>query len=473
MIKLSRPSQAELDGMSCAEKDALIFRLFELLEDYERRLREVERKAEKTSRNSSKPPSSDGLRRQAAEPRQAGSRPNGGQPGHVGITRPWTETPDEIRELRPLGSCGCGRPLDGQPGVVGEKRQQVEIPAPKAVITEYRQVVVMCACGCVHREEFPFGVTPHVSYGPRLKAYAVGLVDGHFVALARTAEIIADQYGVRPSDGTIQKWIGQAAVRLNTSYETTRQAVIAAEVVHFDESGVRVNGHTQWLHVAGTTEHAFYTIHPKRGQEAMRAAGILPPFTGHAVHDHWAPYWAFEGATHSLCNAHILRELRYFEEATDGHPWPIRLREVLVEGKKAVDAALAEGKTEVDATQAESLLARYDGWVGIGLLVFPERPKEPGQKGRPKQEPATNLLRRLRDFKTEVFRFLTDFRVPFDNNLAERLVRPVKVKLKVAGGFRDLGGSEAFCILRSVWETNKRQGVNPFHTLRVVFAEGE
>jgi transposase len=473
MPKVRRPTPAELKQMSHAEKDALIMKLFDLLEGLEKRLAEVERKVQKTSRNSSRPPSSDGLKRQAAEPRQPGAKSNGGQPGHVGVTREWTETPDVVEELRPLGTCGCGLPLADQPGVIGERRQQIEIPEPKAQVIEYRQVVVTCACGCAHRGAFPFGVTPHVSYGPRLKAYAVGLVDGHFVALGRTAEIIADQYGVRPSAGTIQKWIGQAAAALQPAHEGIRQAVIEAAVVHFDESGVRVTGHTHWLHVAGTTDLAFYTIHPKRGLEAMTAAGILPVFTGQAVHDHWAPYFHFTHASHSLCSAHLLRELRYFEEATDGHRWPVRLREILVDGKKAVDAARAEGHSAVDAETRERLFADYDRWVTLGLWVFPEQPKAPGQKGRPKQNPATNLLRRLRDFRTEIWRFLHDFRVPFDNNLAERLVRPVKVKLKVAGGFRAVGGSASFCILRSIWQTNKLQGINPFQTLRLAFAGGE
>ena len=472
MSKLQRPSQAELDRMSHPEKDALIMKLFDLSEGLERRLAEIERKVEKTSRNSSRPPSSDGWKRQAAEPREQGKRPNGGQVGHEGKTREWSDTPDRVEELRPEGPCGCGRGLAGQPERMGESRQQIEIPEPQAEVTEYRQLIVTCACGCEHRGVFPVGVGPHVSYGPRLKAYAVGLVDGHFVGLARTAEIIADQYGVNPSEGAIQKWIGQAAIQLQGTYTASGQAIAQAEVAHFDESGVRVNGHTQWLHVAGTAAQVFYTIHPKRGQEAMTAAGILPQFTGQAVHDHWAPYFGFDAATHALCNAHLLRELRYFEEATAGHQWPIRLREILVEAKRAVAAARAEGHSAVNPERVAELSARYDEWIGIGLMVFPERSKEPGQKGRPKQTPATNLLRRMRDRKTEILRFLHDFRVPFDNNLAERLVRPVKVKLKVAGGFRAVGGSHAFCVLRSVWETNKLQGVNPFHTLRIAFAGG-
>lgn len=420
MQKLRRPTPAELNQMSHAEKDALILKLFDRLEGLEKRLAEVERQVQKTSRNSSKPPSSDGLKRQAAEPRQPCAKPNGGQPGHAGATRAWANTADEVKELRPEGHCDCGRALADQAERIGERRQQIEIPEPKARVTEYRQVIVTCACGCQHRGAFPYGVTPHVSYGPRLKAYAVGLVDGHFVALGRTAEIIADQYGVRPSDGAIQKWVGQAADALRPAYEAIRQGVIGA-----------------------------------------------------AVHDHWVPYFHFTQATHSLCSAHLLRELRYFEEATDGHRWPVRLREILVDGKKAVDTARAEGRDAVDEATRERLLADYDRWVTLGLQVFPERSKPPGQKGRPKQEPATNLLRRLRDFRTEIWRFLHDFRVPFDNNLAERLVRPVKVKRKVAGGFRAVGGSASFCILRSIWQTDKLQGINPFQTLRVAFAGGE
>jgi hypothetical protein len=204
--------------------------------------------------------------------------------------------------------------------------------------------------------------------------------------------------------GTIQTWIGPAATALNGAYEASRRAILAADVAHLDESGVRVDGHILWLHVAGTVEHAFYTIHPKRGREAMTAAGLLPEFTGCAIHDHWAPYFGFDRATHALCNAHLLRELRYFEAATDGHRWPIKLREILVDAKKAVEAARAAGHSAVDPGQRAHLLARYDQWVAWGLLIFPEIPKEPGRKGRPKQEPATNLLRRLQDFKADILR---------------------------------------------------------------------
>jgi transposase len=469
MPELSRPTQAELDRMSHAEKDALIAALFDLVGQHERRLRELESQVKKTSRNSSQPPSTDGLPKGPAMPRRPGEKPLGGQPGHQGATRTLVDTPDAVRELRPVGACGCGTGLAGLPASPGERRQQIEIPEPKPVITEFRQLVVTCpGCGQIHRGAFPAGVTPNVSFGPRLKAYAVGLVNGHFVALDRACDLIADQYGVRPSDGAVQNWILDAGQRLADDHAAGREAIRAAAVANFDESGMRVGGRLHGLHVAATATVVHYTVHPQRGAEAMDAAGILPHFTGTAVHDHWRPYGAYTDCSHAFCNAHHLRELRYCEELT-GHFWPYALRHLLVEGHQAIIAARAAGLTALAPEYVAELLARYDRQVSNGLQACPVRPPEPGQKGRVKQHPATNLLLRLRDYKTEVWRFLTDWRVPFDNNRAERLVRPVKVKLKVIGGFRALGGSTAFCILRSVWETNKLNGINPFDTLRLAF----
>jgi transposase len=301
-----------------------------------------------------------------------------------------------------------------------------------------------------------------------LKAYAVGLVQGHFVSLERTCEIIADQYGVQPSDGAVQNWVIKAGQLLAGDYAANQQSIVAAEVAHFDESGMRIGGKLNWLHVAATEQAVYYTVHGKRGQEAMDAAGILPHFQGHAVHDHWKSYWSYPPCAQALCNPHHRRKLRYCEALT-GHCWPSELRRILVEGKEAVAEARAAGQTALEPAYVKELLARYDQQVQNGLAACPVRPPEPGRKGRVKQQEATNLLLRLRDYKTQVWRFLTDWRVPFDNNLAERRVRPAKVKLKVTGGFRALGGSTAFCILRSVWEANKLNGINPFDTLRLVF----
>ena len=468
MKNLKRPSQTELDAMSHAEKDALIMKLFDWLEELEDRLSKLENTIVKDSSNSSKPPSSDGLRKGAAQPRQSGEKSSGGQKGHKGITRRMVEMPDVIETLYPVGLCSCGADLKEQTAILKERRQQIDIPEPKTIITEYRQMQVRCRCGLNHFGEFPATVTPNVSYGARLKAYSVGLVQGHFVALERTSEIIHNQYGIQPSGGTIQKWILQAANYLAADYAANQQAVVHAKVANFDESGMRINGKLHWLHVATADNCVHYSVHEKRGFLAMDAAGILPRFSGIAVHDHWKPYWHYSDCRHALCNAHHLRELRYCEQLT-GSNWAIELRHVLVEGKKAVAAAQAEGQTALVKDKVADLLNRYDQQIAIGLAEFPIRPHESGKKGRTEQHTATNLLIRLRDFKTEVWRFLTDWHVPFDNNPAERMVRPVKVKLKVTGGFRAVGGSEAFCIIRSMWETTKLNDSNPFDRLYAIF----
>jgi len=470
MTELNRPTQTDLDQMSHAVKDALILALFDRLEEFGGRLKELEGKVEKTSKNSSKPPSSDGLKKEAAKPRKKGERPVGGVPGHKGSTRQMVDNPDRVEELRPHGFCACGVCLEGLAARPGERRQQIEMPEPKATVTEYRQMHLDCTgCGHTHSGEFPAGVTPNVSYGPRLKAYAVGLAQGHFVGLERVCEIIGDQCGVQPSDWSVQQWIVKAGQLLTPQYEAAGRAVIAAEVAHFDESGMRVNGALNWLHVAATGTAVHYTAHPRRGSEAMDAAGILPGFQGIAVHDHWKPCRVYTHCSHALCNAHHLRELSYCEELT-GHGWPVELRRVLLDAKDAVAEAKAAGKTALEPAQLADLLARHDRQIKIGLDAWPVRPPDPGgRKGPVKQHGATNLLLRLRDYKEQVLRFLTDWRVPFDNNLAERMVRPVKVKLKVIGGFRAVGGSKAFCVIRSVWETSKLNGLNPFSTLRLAF----
>ena len=252
-------------------------------------------------------------------------------------------------------------------------------------------------------------------------------------------------------------------------YEAGRQAVAGAEVAHFDESGMRINGTLNWLHVAATGTAVYYTAHPKRGSEAMEAAGILPGFRGIAVHDHWKPYRVYAHCSHAPCNAHHLRELNYCEELTGigglsncaASCWTRRMRWLMPR---------PPGQTALEPAQLADLQTRYDEQIKIGLDAWPVRPPGPGgRKGPVKQHEATNLLLRLRDYKEQVLRFLTDWRVPFDNNLAERMVRPVKVKLKVIGGFRAVGGSEAFCVIRSVWETSKLNGLNPFDTLRLAF----
>ena len=298
-MKLKRPDQTELDQMSHAEKDALILLLFDLFEQLKKRVDELESTVKKTSRNSSIPPSMDGLKKGAATPRKSGERKSGGQAGHKGSTRRWFDQPDHIVYLHPQGACACGIELSTLQTVSGECRQQIDIPEPRYEVTEYRQLSATCTCGRIHQGDFPAYVTPHVSYGVRLKSYAIGLALGHFISVQRVCLLIQDQYGIQPSNGSIQTWLMTASERLQSTYNICKMAVTQAAVAHFDESGLRINGKLNWLHVATSTQAVYYTAHEKRGLAAMNSAGVLPDFTGIAVHDHWKSYWHFTECSHA------------------------------------------------------------------------------------------------------------------------------------------------------------------------------
>ena len=467
-MNLKRPTQIELNQMSHAEKDALILMLFDLLEHLEKRLQIVEQKTEKNSQNSSKPPSSDGLKKAPAQPRNRGEKPVGGQKGHKGQTLEMTEQPDVIEYCLPQGDCECGLSIEQSIGEWVERRQQSDIPKPKIVVTEFWKMATVCRCGRRHEGEFPSHVSRPVSYGLRLKAYATGLIHGHFVSIKRTTEIINDQYGIKPSTGTLQNWSDELAAALATQYEEQRQQLIKAAVVNFDESGLRAEGRLHWLHVAANQDTVVYSCQTKRGYEGVKAAGILPAFKGIAVHDCWSPYWRFDGITHALCNAHLLRELNYFEQ-TIGEAWISEFKDLFIVAKKAVETAQQAKKTQLEPAELAEFKQQYQQLYERGLKNYPEEPPIPGKKGRQKQHPATNLLKRLKTHQDAVLRFLEDWRVPFDNNRAERAVRCIKVKLKVIGGFRVMMGAQAFCVIRSIWETAKLREQNPFEVFRMAF----
>jgi transposase len=244
-----------------------------------------------------------------------------------------------------------------------------------------------------------------------------------------------------------------------------------AEVLHVDESGLRVTGKLHWLHVASTERLTSYEVHAKRGQEAMDDAGILDGFNGTAVHDHWKPYFKYDECQPALCNAHHLRELRFIDKQYQ-QSWAQDMAALLLEIKAAVAATPAPAMS-LSRPELERFETHYDEVVQSGFDANPA-PVSPSEgevkkRGRPKQPPPVNLLIRLRDFKGEVLAFMSDFRVPFDNNQGERDVRMVKVKQKVSGGFRTLEGAKRFGRIRGYISTARKNGKNVFEAIRDAF----
>jgi transposase len=239
----------------------------------------------KDSHNSSKPPSSDGLKRRTRTLRQSGKRPKGGQPGHKGGTLEMVETPDHV-QLHPLGRCpDCETDLASVAVTSYQRRQVFDIPPVRLEVTEHQAEIKHCpGCGEAVKAVFPAGVTQPVQYGPRIKAQATYLNTYHFLPLARTGELLRDFYGAAPSEAVIMAANTGLVEKTQVSLEQIKKQLIGADVGHFDESGLRVEGKLHWLHVASTKELTHYHVHGKRGQEGMKAGQILPQFRGRAVH---------------------------------------------------------------------------------------------------------------------------------------------------------------------------------------------
>jgi len=308
-----------------------------------------------------------------------------------------------------------------------------------------------------------------VQYGPQLKSLVVYLVDYHLLPWQRTCELLGDLLGQPLAAGTLAAAITDCAQGLVAAEEQIKQALTRAPVAHCDETGLSVAGRREWVHVASTTLLTYYGPHAKRGGAATQAIGILPAFSGRAVHDAWAPYFEYACA-HGLCNAHHLRELTFVHEQL-GQGWAGEMKELLVSIKHAVARARATGATALPKAQQRRFQTTYESLLATGLQV-PENhpPPATGKRGRPKQTKAKNLLDRLGQYKAETLAFMSDFAVPFDNNQAERDLRMLKVQQKIAGCFRSTGGAQAFCRIRGYLSTLKKQGRNVLTALSSVFA---
>jgi transposase len=437
------------------------------------RVAELERQLGKHSRNSSRPPSSDGLGKPATprRERRADGRKPGKQPGAPGAYLARVPDPDEVVTHAPEQCDGCGADLTLAPVIGVEARQVFDLPEIRLRTTEHRAERRRCGCGWVSTAAFPGQARAAACYGPGVRALACYMTAGQYLPVERAGELLAQVLGAPVATGTLAAIVAEGAAGLGGFAAQVRAQLVAAEVVHFDESGARVAGRLHWVHSASDARLSWFSVHPKRGADAMEAAGVLPGFRGVAVHDGWAPYWRYDTATHALCNAHHLRELDA-AAAEAGQGWAAEMAEWLSVARAAAARARDAGADRVEGEMLKGLLGRYEQIIAKGHAANPPPPRPPGHRGRVQQPPAANLLERLDTRRDEVCRFLVDLRVPFSNNQAERDIRMVKLAQKISGCWRTLPGAQAFCTLRSYISTGRKQGMNPLAILRRLF-EGD
>jgi transposase len=437
--------------------------LVALVVELRARIVELEAQVAADSRNSSRPPSSDGLSKAPADRskrslRRSSGRKQGGQDGHQGTRLDRVAVPDDRVAHRPRRCGGCGGDLAGGEILAGgESRQVFDVPRRRALeVIEHVAQLVRCRCGHVTAGEFPAAVLAPTQYGCGLRALGVYLIVFQHLPYDRAHQALRDMTGAQVATGTLSSWVAAAAAGLCDFDERLRELLIGAPVAHFDETGARIAGRLNWVHSASTQTLTRYTTHPKRGTDAIDHAGVLSVFGGVAVHDGWGPYRSYSGCEHALCNIHHLRELQAAQEA--GHTWPLAMSCLLLDTKDLVAQTLAEGLTQLPARALSELADSYATIIAMGHAEHP--PIVAGKRTK-----AHNLLLRLERHQADVLRFAHDLTVPFDNNEAERDIRMVKLQQKISGCWRTSRGAAHFLAVRSYLATTRKNGIGALHAL--------
>ena len=426
------------------------------------RIAELERRLGLDSSNSGKPPSSDGLKKpvRVRSLREPSGKGPGGQKGHRGETLRQVQRPDLIVDHYPQACARCGMALTTGMGIGHAARQVFDLPEPRPlVVAEHRAHTCCCAsCGARTKAAFPAAVVAPVQYGPRIGAVVVYLLHAHFLPEDRLAELMGDLFGVRLVPATIARMSRSCADRLQSFVQAVCDHVASAKVKHMDETGFRIGGRTQWLHIASTALLTVYRVCAQRGSVWDNVIGI-------AVHDHWKPYYTMKGVLHALCNAHHLRELKALIEI-DKEDWAHRMQILLRRACHAANFARERG-VALKPRFIDRIERRYRAIVAQGLAfheALPRLPRAQRRGWKPKRV-GHNLLLRLDLRGHDVLRFLHDPQVPFTNNQAERDARMMKLRQKISSGFRSPAGAETFAIIRSVLSTAKKQSWDLIATL--------
>jgi len=471
-LKLTLPTSDDIHNAFESGEEAvcrLVVGLVDTVHELVGIIREIRKQQSEDSKNSSKPPSGDGLKKKPAPTslRETGLKPNGGQHGHEGHHLETVENPDHtvVHENRTCKHCHA--PLDNVAIIGHDKRHVFDIPLIHIQVTEHPVEICRCPnCGHRNQAEFPADVGQPTQYGPNVKAQAVYFNNYHHIPLERTSEVIEDLYGHPISEAVIIRSDDECASEVEPADVRIREQLIGSHAVCFDETGIRVNGKLHWLNEGSTPDLTYYNIHPKRGKEGPDDTGILPEFEGNAVHDHRKPYFNYENCSHSLCNAHHLRESKFVKDQCD-QQWAGELGDLLVEIHNLVNLSRPIGYLPSFMINDDE--SRYDQIVRKGLERNPPTEKIFGKKGRVKQSAQKNLPDRLKYYKPEVLKFMYDFGVPFDNNQAERDIRMVRVRQKISGCFRTLKGASIFCKIRGYISTAGKNSCNVMDAILKAF----
>jgi len=436
--------------------------------EFDARLKRLEEIIGMNSTNSSKPPSTDNKLTKTKKPSTSNSKKKrGAQVGHKGKSLKIVATPDTTKVLLPTNCSCCDSPLKNINSSKYEKRQLFDLPDVKIQITEYQAHSLKCKkCSTLNKAEFPNNINATTQYGDNLKSLVSYLNAYQMLPYERIVETIQDLTSHKMSTGTIYNFLNTSYEKLENFENRLKQSLLKEKVLHSDETGVNIRAKLHWIHVASSSTMTYYMLHQKRGRVAMDNMEIIPNYSGVLVHDHWTPYNKYTNCTHSYCNAHILRELNGITEK-ENTVWSEDMHQLLINMNIAVHKAKENDKFSLSQPQIQKFLKNYRKIIENANNYYPPPDTSTKRgKGRPKQAKGKNLLDRLLKYQDETLRFLSDFRVPFTNNLAERDLRMIKVKEKISGSFASFKGGEIFCRIRSYISTLKKNNIAVLQGLR-------
>lgn len=432
-------------------------------------IKELNEKLNKNSKNSSKPPSSDGFNKPAPKSlRKSSGKKAGAQKGHKGSHLSITREPNETITHMPSKCDGCNmRNTCKSNACISETRKVID--ANFTVEITAHETLVIHACpmsGEMLNGKFPENIKATVQYGENLQALVVSLNTIGAVSVKRTHEMLSSVFNIPLATGTISSMVKKCADKLTGVFESIRQKVVNSSLTHFDETGTRVDGNTKWVHNASNSEYTFLTIHDKRGHLGMDASGVLPEFRGIAVHDCWASYWKYPDIQHAICCAHLLRELTGVEDNHPLHKWATDFKELLLEMKNVKDKAINSGKEALSYYHLHKFNKKYDEVIKLAYEQNPLPASTEKKRGRKPKGKVLSLIERLATYKALVCLFIKTFEVPFDNNQAERDIRMIKTKSKVSGCFRSMSGAQDYLKIMSYVGTAKKQKINAYTAIR-------
>ena len=423
----------------------------------------MEQHTTKTSTNSSKPSS------QTPKDETAISRSGPhGKGKTLDQARSCNSRTVETVQVAKLTFCEhCGEDLRKVPCQGHERRTKIDIVFEKVVVHVDAEIKRCPQCRMHSRAPFPEALCGVLQYGAGIKAYVLNLLIAQMLSLKRVQQSIHTLIALLISEATILKYVLQLHQALAPWEKASIERLLAMPALHADETSLRVDRQNHWIHVCSAGDITLKFLHPKRGQEAMHAIGVIPRYGGVIIHDCWASYLAYDHCGHGLCGAHLLRELTFIVEA-QGYAWAGNIKRLLQQTCARVSAR--QTKT-LNRREYAKLQKRYRNILTRGKKELPPLPpRQNGKRGRIAKSDAHNLWERLKEHETAVLLFAKDSHVPFTNNRAERDLRMSKVKQKVSGCFRKREYAEAYCRISSYLQTMANHGYNPLVAIQMALS---